>query len=152
MDRKRAGKSKGIKRQHLYVEKRTMDFFPGLTGTTVNSTSSEMCSWLSSRTSLKWKNILASRSTHLMKPKPSRIAAITPYRTERAVNTAEMLSTLHVVWRICWDWMGCVSSRAALVLILVFSSVIIWTYQDWAKAALKLLHWVLWFYFWVNRD
>lgn len=38
-----------------------------------------MCSWLSSRTSLKWKNIRASRSTHLMKPKPSRIAAITPW-------------------------------------------------------------------------
>lgn len=52
-----------------------------LTGTTVNSTSSEMWSWLQSKISLKWKNMRASLSTHLMKPKPSLIAAITPYKT-----------------------------------------------------------------------
>lgn len=50
-----------------------------LTGTTVNSTSSAMWSWFPSRISLKWKNIRASRSTHLMKPKPSLMAAITPW-------------------------------------------------------------------------
>ena len=50
-----------------------------LTGTTVNSTSSSIWSWLPSRISLKWKNIRASRSTHLMKPKPSLMAAITPW-------------------------------------------------------------------------
>lgn len=54
-----------------------------LTGTTVNSTSSEMWSWLPSKISLKWKNMRASLSTHLMKPKPSLIAAITPYKSKR---------------------------------------------------------------------
>lgn len=53
-----------------------------LTGTTVNSTSSEIWSWFPSMISLKWKNIRASLSTHLMKPKPSLIAAITPWNSQ----------------------------------------------------------------------
>lgn len=53
-----------------------------------------MCSWLSSRTSLKWKNILASRSTHLMKPKPSRMAAITPWRGRNRPQIQSGISSL----------------------------------------------------------
>ena len=60
-----------------------------LTGTTVNSTSSAIWSWFPSRISLKWKNIRASRSTHLMKPNPSLMAAITPWNPDNIFTGCE---------------------------------------------------------------
>lgn len=46
---------------------------------------------------------------------------------------------VRVARRICRGWMTRMWWRAAFVWVLEFSSLVIWTYQDEAKAVLKLL-------------